>query len=366
MNCSSVFGGDLILPEDLGEDLGGTVIDISNFVVSTKTGLVSFSAGTAETLEFPLFADITAAITKLNISETGISLAGNVTFPETFPDGLAGLSVGLTAFEMTWTGEVTALSAGIPYVDMSVAGFTAQATNIAFSSDGLTIEKLLLVMPENMNGTTVGVENAGIDTNGQFYGDIIIPFISFDIAGFTVRLDEPGLDLEKEEISFSKASLVAPDLVGGWTMSINGVKVSPSGVAFTGGRFSIPDFCLAGGLGFQGIFIDFSIDGDQYMIAGGGAVSVPGMGTMAVEVAFTNISTTYPIGLRYAKFEYTICTPGLPLGNTSLFLSKIRGSVAFGPADEVPAQLKYMFVRQHAHKHGTYDNRQRCRSPDEG
>ncbi|HAK46539.1 MAG TPA: hypothetical protein DCO79_11560, partial [Spirochaeta sp.] len=337
------FGGDLVLPEDLGEDLGGTIVNITDFVISTKTGIVSFNAGIATPIVFELFAGIDAAITKLNISETGISLAGNITFPDTFPEGLAGLTVGLDEFSMTWQGDITALSAGIPYVDITVAGFNAEATNISFGSNGLNIESLVLVMPENMNGTTVAVENAGIDTDGNFYGEVVIPFISIDMAGFTVRLDEPGLDLENQEISFSKASLIAPELIGGWSMEVNGVKINPSGIQFTGGKFSIPDFAIAGGLGFQGVFVDFMLDGQIYIIGGGGAVLVPGLGKMSAEVSFTNISSTYPIGLRYAKFEYTISAPGLPLGSTGINLHSIRGSIAFGPATEVPSQLRYMF-----------------------
>ncbi|MCF6334376.1 MAG: hypothetical protein L3J12_01365, partial [Spirochaetales bacterium] len=337
------FDGDLILPQSLGTALGGVRVNIAEFIVSTKTGLVSFNAGNAAPIDFEIFAGIDASITNINLTETGFSMAGNITFPDYYPEGIAGLSIGLDEFGMTWNGDITALSAGIAEANVKFAGFTAEIRNLALSTSGVSLESLTLLMPENMNGTTIEVENAGYDTDGHFYGDINIPFISIDIAGYTVVLDDPDLDFNAQEISFSQASLIAPELVGGWTMALSGVTISPDGIQFTGGQFSITDFTIADGLGFTDVYIEFTIDGPVYVIGGGGAVTVPGLGTMAAEISFTNMSPTYPIGLRYAYFSYTAYPPGMALGTSGLFLSGIRGGIAFGPADEVPEVVRGMF-----------------------
>ena len=303
----------------------------------------SFNVKYENSIDFEVFAGIKATINGFSVSESGMGTSCSILFPNDFPEGLAGVSI-TSSLGIDWDGEITELSAGIDALNMKFAGFTADVTELKVDKNGATIKSLKLTLPANMNGTSIAIVNAGFDTVGNFYGDVEVPFISVDIAGFTLNLEEPDIDFDEQEISFTKAALQAPELVGAWEMAINGVSVgASSGLQFSGGAFRIPDFVLAGGMGFQDVFIDFSINGQNYDIAGGGKVMVPGLGTIGAEVAFTNINDTYPIGLKRAYFSYTAWGFGLPLGTTGIYLNGIRGGVAFGPADEVPAAVRGAF-----------------------
>jgi hypothetical protein len=336
--------GDIVLPDTLGENFSGMRLSISELLLSTKTGLVAFKAGSATPVSFDLFAGITAEFTTIDLSQNGFSFSGNITFPDSFPEGLSGMVVVLENYEMLWDGTLVDIAAGIGSVTVTPGGFTVDITNLLFHADSITLESAILTLPPNMGSKKIGLVDAGFDSEGNFYGDLVTDDIYVDLAGFTLILRTPVIDFRDQEIRFSSAGIKMPDFIGGAILVINGVKVNSSGVTFTGGAFSIPDFTVAGGLGFRDIHINFTVDEDgKYFAEGGGEAMVPGAGTFRAEVSFTNKSSQYPIGIKRAFFSYTVSGIGLPLGSTGLYLNKIRGGIAFGPPDELPREIQSMF-----------------------
>lgn len=319
-------------------------LKIYELTFSSKHGLTAFRAGADfPVIRIELFKGITLVFNSLDVGAQGIQFSGDFTFSNIFPAGLRGESFALNNVEIGWDGTFLDIQAGIPYRKITLGGFEAEITNLMLGANGITLDSCIITLPPSMNSMKLGFKNAGFNTEGRFYGEIIVPAIEVEIAGFQVVLYDPGLDVNRKEISFSRAGLKMPDFIGGMELTLYGVKVTPSAIEFSGGSFRLPDFVIAGGLGFKNIYINFKLDGDKYEIDGGGTILIPGAGTFGVEVSFVNRSTTYPWGLKRAYFSYQVAGLGMPLGPTGLYLNGIRGGLAFGPPDEIPKEVRGMF-----------------------
>jgi hypothetical protein len=337
------LGGDVVLPSTLPQGLAGMRMSIQSCRVSTKSGLIDFKAGLASHIQFELFAGVIAGANTFTIGSDGFSLSGDLTFPSSFPEGLAGTVVALSSFSMGWDGTIKDIQGGIGSANIKLAGFTTQIKNLIFHPDKVTLESCTVMLPSNMNSMTVGVRNAFFDKSGQFHGEFITPNIQVDVAGFTVVLYGPSFDFENKQFLLTRAELRMPAMVGSGVLALNGVSIGAQGMALSGAAFKLPNFSIAGGLGFQDVYVNFSISNGQYVIEGGGWAFVPGAGIFGATVSFVNVSSTYPWGLKRALFSYETYGLGLPLANTGLYLNGIRGGIAFGPPDELPQSVQWMF-----------------------
>lgn len=338
------FSGDITLPSVIKNKLGGLeTLNIIELSVSSSKGLVAFDAGVQGSVKADLFAGMDFSFEKLNIGTEGFNLTGDLSLPETLAKGLPE-SIRLETFSMNWKGEIIDIAAGISRASVTVGGFNTLIENFVIHKDKITMDTFRITLPSEMGGMGVGFRDAGFDFNGKFFGECIMDKIeSPDIAGFKIVLYEPGLDIDRKQLSFKRVFCKTPDFVGAVEVGIDGVKISPSGISISGGEFALPDFAIGDGLGFKDVRVKFLIDGSRYYVKGGGKLLVPGMGTFGAEVSFTNPSRTYPIGLERAYFEWTAYGPGIAMGNTGMFLNGIRGGVTFGPPIELPPSLKPMF-----------------------
>jgi len=335
--------GDLVLPAGLPSPFSRMRLGIQACTLSSRTGLVELRVGLASRIEFGLFAGIVAGCNSLLIRQDGFSLQGDVRFPDSFPPGLANLRCDLADFAMLWDGTVTRMSAGIGAASISLGGFTVQVKDLLIHPDSVTLGSCILTLPDCVGGAALGIQNAVFDRHGGFHGDLAMRSLTVSVAGFTLSLSGMVLDCESMRLLVGTTVLAMPACLGSGTVELRGVSIGPSGFAFSGGRFQLPDFCVAGGLGFRNVFVAFELSGASYSVAGGGTAFVPGAGSFGASVCFTNVSSTYPLGIRSAAFSYEIQGPGLPLGSSGLYLSGIRGGMAFGPPDEVPQSVRGLF-----------------------
>ncbi|MBN1700034.1 MAG: hypothetical protein JW881_21165 [Spirochaetales bacterium] len=336
------FGGTLNLPPSVGAKFSGMDYNLAA-TYSTKEGLTDFRAGLDSPVDVELFTGTTMGFDRIDISMDGFTLAGSISFHSPMPQELHTTIVTLEEFTMEWDGTVVALRAGLAHTSFKIAGFTADITNLLFSPDGITLASCVITLPPFLNGYVIGVENAGYDKDGNFYGEVTIPVIELKIAGFTLEVHDPDLSFDPAGLSFSQVMISGPGFLGNFKLKLNGVKITSEGIELTGGAFRLPDFTIAGGLGFSDVFIDFAFSDGTYAFEGGGKIMIPGAGTFDVGVKFVNISKKYPWGIEYATFKYTVYGIGIPIGTTGVYLNQIRGSLVFGPPKEVPSDLRHMF-----------------------
>lgn len=352
-----ISGGIKLTAAALPEEVKAATFVIDPLKVSTTRGLVDFGARlqSSTPVKFPLIAGINASINNLELNASWFAVSASVTLPDTYPELLAGMTIALSTLKMGWDGSIIEVSGGIASLSGKIAGFDASIKNFLISPSAVTIESILITMPQNfgsMGGETVGMTNASFDINtGAFNAQFTIPTIQAEMAGFTIILTQPSLDINNFRLAFAKSQIKLPEFTGGSTIDINGLSVSGNGVSISGGGFRMPDFTMAGGLGFSNVYIDFSIyeapneDGEYFSLAGGAQMTVPGLGAMAAQISFTNICELYPIGLKRAYFSFYASGAGLPLGTTPLALNGIRGGIAFGRPQpgEMPKTLERFF-----------------------
>jgi len=355
----SVSGGISIISSQVPEKLRNVSLVIHTLEVSSLSGVGNFNVGIVadQPVELPLISGLVVTLNSLTLSNVGFSISGGVAFGPEMPSGLAGTAVSITELGMNWQGELIALAGGYSTnKPINILGFDFQLGAINIDLDkGVSIASCMVKMPENfgdMGGKSFGVVDAGFDkVSGQFYGRFAIDELLTDIAGFKLLLHDPDFDYQNAIIKFSLVELILPEFMLSAKIEIQGVSLSKDGIKVAGGGFSLPDFELAGGLGFSNVgvamvFYDTpNADGELYSILGGGQITIPGTGTFGAELSFTNKCETYPIGLKRAFFEFYCATPQIMLGPTGLALTGIRGGIAFGKpqAGEMPANMMPYF-----------------------
>ena len=87
-----IFGvtGDIVLPASLPQGLSGLTLSVRQLDISSQRGVLAFSAGVTSPIDFDVFAGIRGSFTTVALSQTGFQLQGTMTFPQSFPQGLAG------------------------------------------------------------------------------------------------------------------------------------------------------------------------------------------------------------------------------------------------------------------------------------
>lgn len=334
--------GDLILPEKLPDGLKGKILSINPLKVSSTRGLLAFNAGLAsESIEFKVFEGVHAQFNKINLSSSEFSLAGSLHFSDNFP--LSIKRIDQMSLTMGWDGTLKDIQANLPIGNFDLAGFKVELKNLFFQKTGISIESLKVSLPSPLNNYPFELRNAGFNSNGTFYGTAVAPSIETDLVGFKLKLVSPSLDVGSQKLTFTRAVLVTPTMMGNAEVALNGVTVGPSGVSLSGAQFSIPDFTAGPGLGFRNMKANFIFRQGTYQIDATGECLVPGVGTFSAQVAFVNQSAIYPIGLKRAYMTYTLTGLGLPIMTTGMYLNQIRGGLAFGPPDELPASVRHLF-----------------------
>lgn len=334
--------GDVSLGSMFPESICSKEITLNKFTIATTGEIKELNASIIGTTTFDIYCNIKAIANKINISKEGLSVEGSVEFPSSFPTGLANTQILLRKLELGWKGSIKDIEAVIGHMEIKPAGFRVGIDNLSIEEDRVSIGKCILILPSNMNNKQLGIQNATIDKNGKFSGEFIVSDMEHDFGFGTLNLTGISLDIDSKQIAFNKATLVFSKDLGNVKVGLNGVKIEPDGMRFTGGAFKIPNMKISEVLTIQNTYLDFNFSKDFYL-EGGANVVLADMGSFAGKVSFVKRSSTYPIGLKYAEFTFSVPRPGIPIANTGLFINSITGGMAFGAPNDVPSQLRYMF-----------------------
>ncbi len=335
--------GDVSLGTMFPESICSKEITLNKFTISTKGEIKELNASIFGTTTFNIYCNIKAIANKINISKDGLSVEGSVEFPSSFPTGLANTQILLRKLELGWKGSIKDIEAVIGHMEIKPAGFRVGIDNLSIEEDRVSIGKCILILPSNMNNKQLGIQNATIDKNGRFSGEFIVSDIEHDFGFGTLNLTGISLDIDSKQIAFKKATFgFSKDLGKDVMVGLNGVKIEPDGMRFTGGAFKISSMKISEALTIRNAYLDFKF-GEDFYLEGGATIVLAHIGPYEGKVSFVKRSTTYPIGLKYAEFTFSIPGPGIQIANTGLFIKTITGGMAFGAPTEVPSQLRYMF-----------------------
>jgi outer membrane protein assembly factor BamB len=343
--------GRVKLSSRLPNGLAGKELLINTLILSTRTGLISCEVGLNSGISFVLPGQIKIDVYSLFLNAAAITVSASASLPSYYPPGLANTRIDLRVLTIDWNGRLLDIQGGLGFMNLELAGFSAVIESLYFEKDYLgrfwiVLDSCRLRFPAFMGtlgGQYIGINNTrfNLDT-GAFMGDIDLPRLQTEIAGFRLVLDGPVIEFTEQRIKFAKVTLLVPDFIGSASISLNGLKISARAIESAGAGFRLPSFSI-GGLRFSNIGADFAISDSQYIISGQGSVLIPGAGQIYAKLAFANRSETYPIGLKQAEFSYQIGLGGIPLGSTGLFLSGISGGIAYGPPNDLPQKVQGMF-----------------------
>jgi hypothetical protein len=351
-------GQAILIDPDLPVGLRGTRLRLDSLIVSPSRGILDVSAALLSQPSFEILPNsgLVATISMVELSQAGIGLGAWLRLPGNYPKGLAGMRIDLDSLRFDWKGRVTELRGGLGELGFTLGGLDASVKGLYLGRDdqgrwSLSLRSCVLGLPACLggeNGSSVKIENAAIDlSSGKVSGQVAGGSLGIEAAGFALVLENLGI--EAERIRAGKATLKAPPFLGEARISLSGLSVSRSGLEMEGGAFNLPDFEVPGGPRFKNVSARLDMggqDGHGFMVSAKGCACIPGLGTLGAELAFTEKSTTYPIGLKRAFLEYYAPGPGLPLGASGLYLNGIRGGLAYGPPDELPETLQGDFPPQ--------------------
>lgn len=352
----TINGGVALSAPSIPDSIKKSTLRITDCKISTKNGVKSFNAALDKAASFTILKGIGVSLDSLSVGSSGFSCSATATLNYTGP--AKGTSFTINKLSMDWNGNIKELSGGLKYTSIKIAGFNGSISSLTLEKDAsvsggfyVSLNECSLTLPQNMGsmgGKSLKIQDATFK-NGTFQGKFVVPNIEFDIVGFTVKLENPGLDFQKNEITFTKTSLNMPQYFANANVGLNGVKVSASsGLTFSGAEFRIPDFTIGGGFKFQNVYVNFAKQGSNYSIEGAGGLTVPGAGTMSAKLAFTNKSKEYPIGIKNAEFNFEAAVgKGIPIGTTGLYMTGIGGGLSYGSCSndkDMPSDVKKMFT----------------------
>lgn len=309
-------------------------ITVNSFAVGLESG---------SSIQYSLINGVVLSLDQLIIQEDGLRTAVTLTLENGFY-GLEGTSKTEGSIFMNWQGEIIESDLIIRSLGLKYADMACEVNDLKINQDGINFAKATLTLPETLGGQQVGIANGGIDKNGKFYGDFVLEKINIDILGCQVVLYSPQIDFDNEKVSCAKSEFVLPSALGSAKIGLEDVSIGRNGLEISGGSFQLPDIDT-GAMKFSNMGAKLSIAGGDYEIAAQGKVFIAGVGEIEAKISIVNIrQPDYPIGLKYAYFSFESSVGGIPLANTGLMLTGVRGGLAFGPpGDDLPDFLRDKF-----------------------
>lgn len=351
-NCDfniSFSGSCTITSKLLPDVFSGLNVNIRNLVFSTSKGLVEFDCSINNSICFNVLEKLELVVDSISLSNSGLSFSSIARM--NFPGVMENVEIKISEFVFDWNGKIKSIDGGLGYCCIEIGGFSGTIDNLQFKKDNtsedgfiISLDHCMLRLPENMGGFFVAINNSYFK-NGKFHGEFLIPTICCDIAGFKLSLNGSNLNLEKKSIEFETAILTCPDILNFASITLVGVTVSSShGLKFDGASIILPDFKV-GEIGFSRIQASFVLNGKSFYVHGSGMAVIPNAGEIEAVLSFTEKNKDHPIGLEraYFSFEVSVASRGIPIGNTGLYFTGIRGGLAYGKPNEVPMPSQLFF-----------------------
>jgi len=340
-----ISGDFKLLSSSLPKEIRSSLLT-GSIIFSTNGGIKSFNLGlnSGEPLEYKLIQGVTLSLKKLSISDQGINSSVSLILENGFY-GLEGSSRTEGSICIDWNGKITQSNITLTTLYLKYADMGCLISNMKLNEKGLNFQSAILELPTSLGSGQVEINNGGINSSGNFYGDFNIGVLKVDILGCSISLFTPKLDVNNQQITCSKAMFELPDALGAASVELADVSIDSNGLSINGGGFTLPDIDT-GVMKFSNMAAILTISGDDYEIGATGTVFIAGMGEIEAKISFVDLSIpNYPIGLKYAYFSFEASTGGIPLATTGMFLTGIRGGLAFGPpGNDLPNEFREKFT----------------------
>lgn len=349
------FGGCArLLSEKLPQNIRNSKFWISKMILSFDGEVIDFDLCVDTSVEFTILSGLSVFVDSLRINHRGFGCQAHAVM--NFKGPMKNTEIKLTKFFMEWNGTVSELEAGLKSTEIEIAGFKGSVKNLVFEKDSgcrdgyvIKLEECMLCLPENAGdkgNCYLAIKNAQY-RDGDFTGEFESSDFTINIADFILTLENPQIDFEEKEIKFQRVYMQLPEMLGSVIFNLYHVKISASdGLLINGGIIFVPDFSIGNNIGFRNVGVAFVCRGEKYSVTGTGAVSIPGTGEMEAKLTFCDTCDMYPLGLQQAYFSFEVSAgKGLPLGTTGLYLTGIRGGLAYGKPDDVPSQYRKFFEK---------------------
>ncbi len=282
---------------------------------------------------------------------------------------LANASATLTDVRITGAGfQFGAGAADFALRDFSLGpGLSVSGVrgNIEIAGDRTFKLSLAGRLDIHVSGATGNVTVAlALDSAGRFTGRLTGD-LALSVAGLTVQVRDA--QLENATLRAASVRLQMPAGLGGLTITVNNLEVSPAGIKIGGaaGEFSLPDIDAAG-FRLTGLRGRFVIQEGKTIIAAAGAFTMPNLGatpfcrgigvgltievttaqqvlltvaspleiaqSLAADVGKTTANPDAVAGLFLRDVTLSLSGCKIPIGSTGLDLTGIRGTVNVDPA----------------------------------
>jgi len=282
------------------------------------------------------------------------------------PAALGGGTAGVEQVTITPTGlnfnRIVLAPNVIPTLGAGGFRLALQSFALEKATGGRAYE---FVITGQIDLTTPGVAGSAVaslrlDGSGNFRGSV--SDMQITSAGLTIRAG--GISVDGTTLRAQSATLVLPSGLGGASLTVNNLALSPTGLTIGGGGFSLPDIDV-GGFRLTGLRGSFVTVTGGYAIEAAGGFTLPNLGGkgcsgLAVSVRFrieeagvlvldiapasapmmaspVNLSPFNAAATDRFVFEHLAlelrCT--IPIGNTGLEIVAVRGSVTVAQGSQV-------------------------------
>jgi hypothetical protein len=371
-----------LLGDNIPDELKTASLTLHNLSVSTNDlSDIQFSITLNKDIPIPLFGGMEVIIKTLGVSNNGFSTSGVVEWPTSVPI-LSDLPAATVALGMDWDGNLTYINGGMANIELDLFGVILKSSAITFSKDGVVLANdTTITLPEifALENNTFGfapdpvLDYVGFDNQFNFVGSVIISNLTWDLAGFTVVLNQPNLDLQAGKLAFESAKIQLPSFISGtedtaedgeaegMSATLSKATIDANGLSFESAKFVMPTFSVPGGMEFAltGEVIRVN-EGEEdpytgkmaantyYIVAGDGYANIPGLGKLTARAAFAEKNTSNKYGISEAYFSYMVEGLGLPIFSSGLFINGIEGGFKYGNTSDVPEAVQGYFSADNA------------------
>ena len=269
-------------------------------------------------------AGFTVAVHGLSLSTSAISItSASASLPASLTGG-APISITGTNLFVSRDGAFGG-SLGIPGpLSVSVAGFTAAASDIVLDHTGLSVGSISLTLPSTFGGRSLVASNVSIDTSGHVSGTVTIPPPPLHFSLGVLGVDVDGLTLDRGGIAASAitATLPAALVPSGVGNALVGHDIRLNSDGTFGGNIALPDVdvTLAGfKVGIHGLTLStdgIAIDHADAM------VTLPGNGPLRLSGQYLTINRGGSVDGALVVSGLSLTLAGFTVQTTDILLDK--------------------------------------------
>jgi len=269
-------------------------------------------------------AGFTVGVHDITLSTAGLAIGrADATLPTTLTGG-ATVTVAGTNLSLGTDGSVGGTLGIAGPLSVSVAGFTAAASDIVLDRTGLSVGSISLTLPSTFGGRSLVASNVSIDTSGHVSGTVTIPPPPLHFSLGVLGVDVDGLTLDRGGIAASAitATLPAALVPSGVGNALVGHDIRLNSDGTFGGNIALPDVdvTLAGfKVGIHGLTL--STDGIAIDHADA-TVTLPGNGPLRLSGQYLTINRGGSVDGALVVSGLSLTLAGFTVQTTDILLDK--------------------------------------------